>query len=841
MDARLGGCSGITKGIGALSPLLLLGTLAGPSPASAHTQDARTTPARTTPAHEARLDVDLQHMLAFREGRLPLDAPFAPRSARSETVRVVLVFAQTPTEQTLQNLEKQGVRFNRLPDGQIARIERLVGVELPWSLLPVLRRDARIEQIDAVESRHRVPSMDLSMPEIDWSDLRFMPQSGTDGLTGRGVLIADFDTSMDVTHPSLLKPDGGLFDWIDVNSNGTFELGLDAVDLNRDGMSQPTETLQLEEAYLFSRSFGPQVDGFLDTDADWLYADANGNATRDAGVDAGFTDADPAFGEPLFVVEDSNGNGELDLGEQLVRLSSSKILAAMDGQNGSVIHQRGKSLLSMSPDPYPHGTSVSGILMGDIPGRRYTGVAPEAELLSIQYDAPGIDLVSAMSWAKSQGADVFLYEFGEWVGEFLDGSSALEQAVTALAGEGYPQICPSGNIGQENKHGQVKVSPNTSVEPYFYTDPTVTPPNVIFMTALWRQQNPILSLKIAFPKPDGSADIDHPVTVTPGQTTTNNLGDYITAVTSKSSKNTNMLDLILVHKENGQTSRVRSGQYSVNIGNTGTSTATLHIFLADDLYGWSGGAVWESLGSNTIADPTYSVSTPGTSDACVTVGSYAVRTQATRGQLSTFSGRGPRIDERALVDLAAPGNYDVYSPISTDAVYINQEINGFVNYAPGGYSQFGGTSAASAHVTGVAALLKQLQPAITHTALETALRDGALVDAYTGTVYNQSWGMGKLRVGKTLIEADQTAPTFSVVVQKHPVMDRYLQVLVVPSERLAGPPTVTGTGVGTVTDQGGDVYSMVMPVPGSGSTISLTIKGTDLSGNAGNSTASYGW
>ncbi|MFM7202079.1 MAG: S8 family serine peptidase [Myxococcota bacterium] len=784
---------------------------------------------------EARLDVKLQHMLAFREGRLPNDAVFAPRSVSREQVKVLVVFRTPLKTAEISELEKLGVRFQRHSGGEVAHVDRIYGVELPWTVLPALLRDRRVEQVDAAEGRARFPTLDLSMPEIGWSDLRYAPQVGTEGLTGRGVLMADFDTSMDPTHPALLKPDGGLYEWLDLNGDGRLTLGADVVDLNGDGKPQTEEALRLLEAYQFSRSFGPQVDGQLDADEDWLYADTNQDATWDAGADAGYTDSDPGFGEPIFVVEDLNGNGTLDLGEGLVRLKTSKLVAALDGQNGKVEHLRGQSLLSMAPDPYPHGTSVAGILVGEQAGRRWAGVATEAELLSIQYDAPGIDLVSAMSWAKTKGADLFLWEFGEWTSEFLDGTSALEQAVTSMAGQGVPQICPSGNIGQENKHGRVQVTSNGGmVEPLMYMDPTLPASNVVYMTGLWRQQNSVLSFSIAFPTAEGVPSSKF-IPVTVGQTTTDNEGNFVTAASSKSSKNTNMLDLILFRKDaEGESVRLRSGQFQVRISNSGTSTANLHIFLSDDLYGWSGGAVWESRSGNAIADPNYSVSMPGTADGCITVGSYATRTQATVGQLSTFSGRGPRIDEQALLDVAAPGNYDVYSPISTDAQYINSEVSGFVNYTPGGYWQFGGTSAASAHVAGVVALLKQQDESRTHAQVEADLRAGALADSYTGTVPNNAWGMGKLRVGKSLLTADKKGPTFEVQVEPHPLLEHYLVLTVVPSERLSGAPKLTGvTGLSAVTEVGEDVYQAVLKRPSSGNSLSVTVSASDLAGNAG--------
>lgn len=782
-----------------------------------------------------QLDPWLLHMQGFREGRLPLDAPFAPRSVRQDTVRLLVVFEAPLSAPRLLALERLGARFERLPGGAIAHVGPVYGLTLPWSRLAQLTREPDVLTIEAAERRMRIPSMDLSMPEIDWSDQRFSPSSGTDGLSGRGVTIADFDTSVDLTHPSLFYPDGGLYAWLDVDDDGRFTPGVDGVDLNDDQKLQAGERLRMLEAYLFSRSFGPQVDGIFDADADWLYADLDQSGAREAGLDADFGETDLAYGEPLFIVEDSDMDGELDIGETLVRLGTSKVKAGLDGQSSPIYHTRGTNLLTLTPDPYPHGTPVAGILVGDWHGRRYAGVAPEADLLAIQYDAPGIDLVSAMSWARDQGADVFLYEFGEWIGEFLDGTSALETAIKSMASSGLPQVCPAGNIGADGKHGRVMVAPSTTEEGIFQTDPTIPAPNAMYVTALWRQQNPILSLKVAFPDDTGAYNGSREVTVVPGQTTTDGAGNYVSAVSSKSTKNTNMLDLVLYRQDGGVNVRMRGGSYKVTIQNTGTSTATLHLFLGDDLYGW-GGNTWIAEGDGAIRDAGYSVSSPGTGDSCITVGSYAYRTQATVGQLSTFSGRGPRIDETALLDVAAPGNFDVYSPVSTDAEYLNQEIGQFVSYAPGGYFQFGGTSAASAHAAGVAALLRQASPTMTHASAEAAIRAGATADTLTGTVPNNSWGMGRLKAGGALKSADQTGPTFQAVATRSPLMRGWVQITIIPSERLAGVPAVTGvTGAGAVMDTGTDLYQLVAPAPSSGQSLTLTLSGVDLAGNSGQS------
>jgi subtilisin family serine protease len=796
------------------------------------------------PSQAAWIDPQLQHLLAFRDGRLPIDAPFAPASVRQDHVRLYVTFKRTPSAADLRGLERQGVGFTRL-EGSAgpAHVGLIYGVKVPWSLLPALERDPRIDRLEAVERRGRVPTMDLSMPEIQADTQRVIPQAGADGLTGRGQVIADFDTSVDLYHPALFKPDGGLYSWIDADEDGKFTPGIDAVDLNGDGKVNQGETLRLQENALFDVQYGPLIDGFLDADQDWLYADTDNDGKRDYGTTEKFGEKDLAYGEPLFIVDDEDGDNDLSPGEPLIRLGTSKVVAAMDGTGSGTVHTRGTNLLTLTPDPYPHGTSVADILLGDLSGRRFVGVAPEAELLAIDYEGKSFDIVSAMSWAKGQSADVMMYEFGNWTSEFLDGSSALEQAITNMASSGIPQVCPAGNIGQNNKHGKVLVPAGGNAIAVFFVDGTFAP-TVTYLTGLWRQSLPKLRFDLVFISSDGVSS-DPSITAIAGSTKSNTAGDYVSAVSSTSSRGTNMFDMTLYRQVQGKTVELNQGLYTLTVTNTGTSTATLHLWLADDKTAWSGGVTWitdptgQSVG--VIADPNYSVSSPATADGCIAVASYATRQREILGDLSRFSSRGPRIDETSLLDVAAPGNYDVYSAAASSATYYDASINQSPNYPHGTSWLFSGTSASAPHVAGTAALLKQLDSSLTHAQVEKAIRDGAVADTLTGTVPNERWGYGKLRVGNTVLKGDKAAPTFSVLVDRHPVFPNYLVVTVVPSERLSGPPSLSSstTTVGAVVEVGPDLYTSTFLAPKSGTSITLSVSGKDLSGNTGISSTSY--
>ncbi|MDD4858148.1 MAG: S8 family serine peptidase, partial [Candidatus Krumholzibacteria bacterium] len=107
------------------------------------------------------------------------------------------------------------------------------------------------------------------------------------------------------------------------------------------------------------------------------------------------------------------------------------------------------------------------------------------------------------------------------------------------------------------------------------------------------------------------------------------------------------------------------------------------------------------------------------------------------GQISVFSGRGTRVDGRHLLDIVSPGNYDVYSTHSS------QDGSG---YPVGSYRQFSGTSAAGPHVAAACALVSQKYPSASMEDVAYLITSHAGTDAYTGSVYNDTWGWGKLRI-----------------------------------------------------------------------------------------------
>ncbi len=105
------------------------------------------------------------------------------------------------------------------------------------------------------------------------------------------------------------------------------------------------------------------------------------------------------------------------------------------------------------------------------------------------------------------------------------------------------------------------------------------------------------------------------------------------------------------------------------------------------------------------------------------------------GDLCDFSSWGETIDGRRAVDITAPG-YTIFSPSSH---YPSGD-------QPGGYVNFGGTSAALPHVAGCAALIIQVSGVISPDNVSQTLFQYALADEFTGPAPNNKWGYGKLEI-----------------------------------------------------------------------------------------------
>ncbi len=689
------------------------------------------------PQAEYVLDSTLRALKMLREANNP--PPSLQALLNLDKVGVSVRFRRSWLQwvPNLARLESElDIEFARV-DGEIAEVGGVYGAQVPWDAFERLEAWPGVLRVESAWKPAVATSLDVSVRDIHAEDVWDLLDDAGWPVTGRGIVIANFDTGIDVFHPDFWRADGGTYPWLDVNGNGAFDPGTDAVDLNRDGTAQTSERLNTLDSTSSSTDYVPGTDeGVFDARSDWLYNDANLNGERDYGPGGGFIEQHPTYGERLFLLDDQNRNWAVDRGEVLHALSSSKVRKTR--YSDGVERTRGVDLITNPPDADGHGTQVSSILCGGRAGsRRYTGVAPDSTLLLHQmYDASGSNAyTSYIPWADHNGAQIMLYPYGSWAQEFLDGSSNLEQMLDAEAAKGIVQVAAAGNLAGTQKHAHLILSAYRD-EALRFLVPYSEGLADAWISILWPASLDAVSLRLVTPL--GTAIL------LPGNGTAITVdGHSIWSYREHSSAGTSKLD-ILIYRGG---SPLTEGDWRLQLHSEMSYGLNVNAYIADLAHSWSGGVIFLDH-----LDDMYTVTSPGTANSAITVASYSSRGRegGDLGSLSPFSSQGPRIDGERVLDVAAPGHYADVACASSSG-----ESGGSF----GQYGWFGGTSAAAPHAAGAAALMLQKMPGVSAQQVQQALRDSARQDAYTGLVPNFRWGWGKLDIGAALSAPRKPTPT----------------------------------------------------------------------------------
>ncbi|MGW0709447.1 S8 family peptidase [Streptomyces sp. NPDC002643] len=137
------------------------------------------------------------------------------------------------------------------------------------------------------------------------------------------------------------------------------------------------------------------------------------------------------------------------------------------------------------------------------------------------------------------------------------------------------------------------------------------------------------------------------------------------------------------------------------------------------------------------------VGSPGSAADALTVGAVDGK-----GKLGVFSSRGPTVDGALKPDVTAPGV--AITAASAKGSLIAKEVG----EKPAGYVTISGTSMATPHVAGAAALLKQQHPDWTYTQLKTSLIASARGGSYTAF----QGGAGQIRVDRAVAQTVVAEP-----------------------------------------------------------------------------------
>ena len=643
----------------------------------------------------------------------------------------------------LATLETQGVVFERV-DGVLARVGPYVGASLDvYGLRKVLESPFVQRVFHAPRGVLPAAPGNPFGKTWQWTNVeQVWPRRMTADVRtqGAGVVLCDLDGAMDVFHPLFFRPDGGLYAWLDVNANGRLDPGVDGVDLDGNGVGGLQEQLRVVGGELTDATGMVPATTAFHPARHFLYADSNQNTVRDVGPAAGFTEQTPAYGEPLFVADDVNNNGVVDVGEKLIRLATAKIKGVYRPSTG-LAYERGINLIDVPIlTDASHGSGVAGILVGGVHGVTWVqGLAPQADLLGVVQDAAAGELgfespefqanrIASLAWANNHGTRIFVHEYGQATGEFADGSSDWEGVLDQLHAQGTVQATAAHNFAGNNGRARLELAPGQAVDlPVVMLDYPAFGYSILTLRGNFRWRGAVGDIGVTL-RTVGNVSLDGTTSAQAGQ-------DVMFGLAAVSPRGTGMVDFTYARTDAAQTEYipVPVGTYNLHVVNNTAQPREVFTYVTDD----TSYAFFVDL--QTTHDDASSMAHPSTADSALVVGAFRVNTLdrgETEGDLAYYSGRGPRIDGITTVAVASPADQYTAAAVGSH------------------YQVFDGTSGALPQVAGALALLLQKEPTLTPAQVKLRVASSSRVDASTGVVPNHQWGAGRLDVPLLLYGMD---------------------------------------------------------------------------------------
>jgi len=431
-----------------------------------------------------------------------------------------------------------------------------------------------------------------------------------------------------------------------------------------------------------------------------------------------------------------------------------------------------------------HGSHVAGIAAGsDHPTNGlYGGCAPKSELVIVSTpmtDPTMLDGINYIfNYASSVGKPAVInMSIGSHFGPH-DGTSLFDQALPNLvAGNGKILVGAGGNEGEHIIHFNHSFSGLDSVYTSVNIDPT-SQVNYVIVDA-WGDPNTDFCLMFELYDPNLNWS-DGTVWVCANTNWTDSVflsgsdgGQARIDISCESASSLNSKPHITYTIQSST-----NDYFIIGLGNP-TGSNNVNMWITSPGYGmvkwtdWPADPISQYLetGDNNMSVGEIG----GIGTHMITVGAYTskdtwVNLQGTThtvpsfsaiGDIAPFSSLGPTADGRTKPDITAPGNILVSSVNSFDPE--NQQGGGAYdrvvttvgsNNWP--YGAMEGTSMATPMVTGIIALLFDINPNLSFNDIKQLIQSSAITDNYTGSVPNNTWGAGKI---DALGAASQVTPT----------------------------------------------------------------------------------
>jgi len=443
------------------------------------------------------------------------------------------------------------------------------------------------------------------------------------------------------------------------------------------------------------------------------------------------------------------------------------------------------------PGSSGHGTHVTGIAAGNgRPDEKYVGIAPQADIIVVKTDFDFNHIIDAVEYVfRRAGAlgkpAVVNLSLATQQGPH-DGTTTPEQMLASKIGKGRVIVAAASNEGNINVHVSYSIANQERATGFVaYSNDT----HDVDVDVWYSGGN----IDVALAGLDENLNVlTSSAWVSPGGRIANRTfsangttyGIY-TIDATETNNPFNGLRHVYIEITNANGSYDFTSDVITWVLKT-RGTGTLNAWV----YGDNG--EFDSF-SGTMNGLTFvggdnrcSVGMPATSDALIAVGSFVTKTRWTSqdgntyqvsnapliGDISPFSSRGPTRDGRIKPDVMAPGEV-IASAMSADA---NLMTTSPQRVLPGEkYLVLQGTSMASPHVAGVAALMLEKDPGLTASLIKNFLKQTASSDTYTGTPPNNDWGYGKVNAFRVMsfLATNVQNPKQAAIPEKLNLMEAY--------------------------------------------------------------------
>jgi subtilisin family serine protease len=442
-------------------------------------------------------------------------------------------------------------------------------------------------------------------------------------------------------------------------------------------------------------------------------------------------------------------------------------------------------VLSERNDDGTHGTHVAGIAGGSglgSPNLQYAGVAPESDLVfvNIRYSSPTLPGSALGDYLIANPAIIDAYDYilryansvgkravtnlswGMFTGPH-DGTSLFDRAVEDLASRGLTVVGAAGNSGNTPLHLEASLRGDTLYSFALDNGRQYRQRESIY-SDIWGTAGRPFRVNAALVDSFGQVLFETPFFASNGgavdRVFSSGKDSLRIIITAQNAYPFNGKPNMLFIAEQNTPSRcfIRLG-FNADSG-------TVHAWNSGEAWLWSSGRFSEQVTGNDFrgryvnGDTRHTVSeNGGTGNATLTAGAYVTRTTWTDDRnnprrnwetmydAASFTSRGPRVDGHIKPDIVTPG-VDICAPLHNrqlpgwmfDRVLCRDSIKGAWNY----YGVLSGTSMASPHAAGIAALMLEMDPTLTPQQLRDIMRSTTqAADTFTGSLPNARFGYGK--------------------------------------------------------------------------------------------------